>query len=183
ILGILFDLEREHASSNLSLVSVCEALLSSLKARFSGLLRHFEIDVPFTFYSMSERFSDPVFLIAPLLDARFKLLWLDNLQLAIKLRVIEKIYSTFVRFFSKLNFSVSQPGGADESSVAEQDITDMMTKHVDPTTKRKCLFPYLNDTKKISFDEKSKVLKNLYPSLYELSLKYLSVPATSAPIE
>ncbi|CAF0934628.1 unnamed protein product [Rotaria sordida] len=158
ILGILFDLEREHASSNLSLVSVCEALLSSLKARFSGLLRHFEIDVPFAFYSMSERFSDPVFLIAPLLDARFKLLWLDNLQLAIKLRVIEKIYSTFVRFFSKLNFSVSQPEGADESNVAEQDITDMMTKHVDPTTKRKCLFPYLNDTKKISFDDKSKVL-------------------------
>ncbi|CAF4733346.1 unnamed protein product, partial [Rotaria sp. Silwood2] len=28
---------------------------------------------------MSERFSDPIFLIAPLLDARFKLLWLDNL--------------------------------------------------------------------------------------------------------
>ncbi|CAF1478343.1 unnamed protein product, partial [Rotaria sordida] len=203
ILGILFDLEREHASSNLSLVSVCEALLSSLKARFSGLLRHFEIDVPFAFYSMSERFSDPIFLIAPLLDARFKLLWLDNLQFAIKLRVIETIYSTFVRFFSKSNFSVSQPEGADESNVAEQDITDMMTKHVDPTTKRKCLFPYLNDTKKISFDDKSKVLveldaflsersnennllflkKNLYPSLYELSLKYLSVPATSAPIE
>ncbi|CAF1078887.1 unnamed protein product [Rotaria sordida] len=178
ILGILFDLEREHASSNLSLVSVCEALLSSLKARFSGLLRHFEIDVSFTFYSMSERFSDPVFLIAPLLDARFKLLWLDNLQLAIKLRVIEKIYSTFVRFFSKLNFSVSQPEGADESSVAEQDITDMMTKHVDPTTKRKCLFPYLNDTKKISFDDKSKVLKNLYPSLYELSLKYFPLEST-----
>ncbi|CAF1360442.1 unnamed protein product [Rotaria sordida] len=144
ILGILFDLEREHASSNLSLVSLCEALLSSLKARFSGLLRHFEIDVPFAFYSMSERFSDPIFLIAPLLDARFKLLWLDNLQLAIKLRVIEKIHSTFVRFFSKLNFSVSQPEEADESNVAEQDISDMMTKYVDPTTKRKCLFPYLN---------------------------------------
>ncbi|CAF3669437.1 unnamed protein product [Rotaria sordida] len=36
-------------------------------------------DVPFGFYSMSARFSDPIFLIAPLLDARFKLLWLDNL--------------------------------------------------------------------------------------------------------
>ncbi|CAF4431475.1 unnamed protein product [Rotaria sp. Silwood2] len=137
ILGILFDLEREHASSNLSLVSLCEALLSSLKARFSGLLRHFEIDVPFALYSMSERFSDPIFLIAPLLDERFKLLWLDNLQFAIKLRVIEKIHSTFVCFFSKLNFSLSQPEGADESNVTEQDISDMMTKHVDPTTKRK----------------------------------------------
>jgi len=69
--------------------------------------------------------------------------------------------------------------------------------------KENVFFPYLNDTKKISFDEKSKVLveldaflseksdennllflkKNLYPSVYELSLKYLSVPATSAPIE
>ncbi|CAF2680436.1 unnamed protein product [Rotaria sp. Silwood2] len=41
ILGILFDLEREHASSNLSLVSLCEALLSSLKARFRAV---FQID-------------------------------------------------------------------------------------------------------------------------------------------
>ncbi|CAF3165254.1 unnamed protein product, partial [Rotaria sp. Silwood2] len=79
ILGILFDLEHERASSNLSLVSLCEALLYSIKARFSGLLGYFDIDVPFASYSMSERFSDPIFLIAPLLDARFKLLWLDNL--------------------------------------------------------------------------------------------------------
>ncbi|CAM4986083.1 unnamed protein product, partial [Rotaria socialis] len=80
ILGILIDLEHERAASNLSLVSLCEALLSSIKARFSGLLHHFETDVPFASYSMSERFSDPIFLVTPVLDARFKFLWLDNLQ-------------------------------------------------------------------------------------------------------
>ncbi|CAM4794704.1 unnamed protein product [Rotaria magnacalcarata] len=74
VLGILFDLERELGSSTLTLVSLCEALIASIKARFSGLLRYFEIDVPFNTYCMSERFSDVIFLISPLLDARFKLL-------------------------------------------------------------------------------------------------------------
>ncbi|CAF1349757.1 unnamed protein product, partial [Rotaria magnacalcarata] len=80
ILGILFDLERELNSSSLVLTSLCETLISSIKARFSGLLRHFDYDVPFGCYSMSERFSDPIFLIAPLFDTRFKLLWLENLH-------------------------------------------------------------------------------------------------------
>ena len=69
--------------------------------RFSSLLRHFEIEVPFDTYSMSERFSDVIFLIAPLIDARFKLLWLDNLDTLVKLRVIENIRSAFVLFFLK----------------------------------------------------------------------------------
>ncbi|CAM4844986.1 unnamed protein product [Rotaria magnacalcarata] len=99
ILSILIDLEHERAASNLSLVSLCEALISSIKARSSGLLRHFEIDVRFASYSMSERFSDPIFLVTPVLDARFKFLWLDNLQDTLKLRVIEKIHTAFVRFF------------------------------------------------------------------------------------
>ncbi|CAF3143932.1 unnamed protein product, partial [Rotaria socialis] len=157
ILDILSDLEHERAASNLSLVSLCEALISSIKARFSGLLRHFENDVPFASYSMSERFSDPIFLATPVLDARFKFLWLDSLQ------------GTKV--------------GADELNIVQQDTSDQPTQNFDPITKRKCLFPYLNDLKKISSDEKPKILKNIYPSLYELGLKYLSVPATSAPIE
>ncbi|CAF1559875.1 unnamed protein product [Rotaria magnacalcarata] len=179
ILGILIDLEHELAASNLSLVSLCEALISSIKARFSGLLCHFEIDVPFASYSMSERFSDPIFLVTPVLDARFKFLWLDNLQ--------------------------GMKMGADELNIVQQDTSDQPTQKFDPITKRKCLFPYLNDLKKISSDEKEKpkilvelnaflweksnetnllfLKKNIYPSLYELGLKYLSVPATSAPIE
>jgi len=99
ILGILFDLERELNSSTLVLTSLCKTLISSIKARFSGLLRHFEIDVPFDSYCMSERFSDPIFLISPLLDARFKLLWLNNLDTVVKTRVLEKIRAAVVRFF------------------------------------------------------------------------------------
>ncbi len=80
---------------------------------------------------------------------------------------------------------------------------DTATKSTDSFFKRKCLFPYLNNTKKILSDNKSKVLlelngflceengeedllftkKHLHPCLYQLALKYLSVPATTASIE
>ncbi|CAM4949291.1 unnamed protein product [Rotaria socialis] len=176
VLGILFDLERELGSSTLTLVSLCEALIASIKARFSGLLHYFEIDVPFNTYCMSERFSNVIFLISPLLDARFKLLWLDSLH---TLKV-----------------------GADVLNTTEHNI-DVMTKNTDSLTKQKCLFPYLKENKKVSNEDKSRFLieldaylceesreqnllfikKHLYPRLYQLSLKYLSVPATSAPIE
>ncbi|CAM4979135.1 unnamed protein product [Rotaria socialis] len=137
--------------------TILTQVISSIKARFNGLLRHFEIDVPFASYSMSERFSDPIFLVTPVLDARFKFLWLDSLQ------------GTKV--------------GADELNIVQQDTSDQPAPSFDPITKRKCIFPYLNDLKKISFDEKPKILKNIYPSLFELGLKYISVPATSSPIE
>ena len=70
-----------------------------MKVRFSSLLRHLEIELSFDTYSMSERFSDVIFLIAPFHDARFKLLCLDNLDRLVKLRVVEKIRSAFVHFF------------------------------------------------------------------------------------
>ncbi|CAM4851733.1 unnamed protein product [Rotaria magnacalcarata] len=64
-------------------------------------------------------------------------------------------------------------------------------------------FPYLNENKKVSSEDKSRILmeldaylceedreqnllfsrKHLYPCLYQFGLKYLPVPATSAPIE
>jgi hypothetical protein len=203
VLGILFDLERELSSSTLTLVSLCKALISSIKARFSGLLRHFEIDVPFDSYSMSERFSDVIFLMSPLFDARFKLLWLDNLDTVVKMRVLEKIRGAFLRFFSKLSSSMSRNLGGDMSNTTEASGVNVGTKDNDPFTKRKCLFPYFKETKKISFDDKPTILieldsylcdesreenllfskKHIYPNLYKLSLKYLTVPATSAPIE
>ncbi|CAM4847283.1 unnamed protein product, partial [Rotaria magnacalcarata] len=127
VLGILFDLERELGSSTLPIVSLCEALIASIKARFSGLLRYFEIDVPFNTYCMSERFSDVIFLISPLLDARFKLLWLDSLHTFVKLRVVEKIRDAYVRYYSKLNFSVLQNAGANVLNTTEHNI-DVMTK-------------------------------------------------------
>ena len=151
---------------------------------------------------MSERFSDVIFLIAPLLDARFKLLWLDSLHTLVKLRVVEKIRDAYVRYYSKLNVSVLQNSGADVLNATEHNI-DVITKSTDSLTKRKCLFPYLKENKKVLNEDESRILieldaylceesreqnlifikKHLYPCLYQLSLKYLSVPATSAPIE
>ncbi len=95
-------------------------------------------------------------------------------------------------FYKKLVWFCTLQGG-----------TDTATKSTDSFFKRKCLFSYLNDTKKILSDNKSKVLleldgflceengeedllftKNyLYPCLYQLALTYLSVPATKASIE
>ncbi|CAF2212088.1 unnamed protein product [Rotaria magnacalcarata] len=203
VLGILYDLQRELSSSTLILTCLCEALISSVKARFSGLLRHFEIDVPFDSFSMSERFSDIIFVISPLFDGRFKLLWLDNLHTVVKMRVLEKLRGAFVRFFSKLNLSMSQSVEADVSNERKASDIDETTNSIESLTKRKCLFPYFNETKKNSFNDKLKILieldaylceesndenllfskKHIYPCLYQLGLKYLSVPATSAPIE
>ncbi|CAF3145510.1 unnamed protein product [Rotaria socialis] len=190
VLGILFDLEHELNSSTLILVSLCKTLISSLKARFSGLLRQFEIDVPNSSYCTSERFSDAIFIISSLLDPRFKLLWLDNLDTVVKVRVLEKIRIAFVRFFSKLTFYTAHNAGADTSNATESTDVFVGTKDNDSSTKR------------ITSDDKSEILmeldaylceesreedllfskKHIYPRLYQLALKYLTVPATSAPI-
>ncbi|CAF3674926.1 unnamed protein product, partial [Rotaria socialis] len=203
VLGILFDLEHELNSSTLILVSLCKTLISSRKARFSGLPRQFEIDVPNNSYCMSERFADAIFIISPLLDPRFKLLWLNNLDTVVKMRVLEKIRTAFVRFFSKLTFYTAHNVGADTSNTTESTDAFVGTKDNDSSTKRKSLFPYFNETKRITSDDKSKILmeldaylceesceedllfskKHIYPRLYQLALKYLTVPATLAPFE
>ena len=71
---------------------------------------------------MSQRFSDVIFLIAPFHDARFKLLWLDNLDTLVKLRVLEQIRSAFVHYFSKVNLCVLQHMEADVPSTTEHNI-------------------------------------------------------------
>ena len=91
---------------------------------------------------------------------------------------------------------------ADVPSTTEHSIA-IIIKITDLINKRKCLFPYLNENKKVANEDEPKILiefdaylceesrepnlrftkKHLYPCLYELALKYLSVPATSAPIE
>jgi hypothetical protein len=197
ILGLLHDLERERESSLLSLTSLCDALLASIKARFSGLLRHFEIEVPSETHCMSERFSDPIFLVTPVLDARFKLFWLDSLLPSVKARVVDKIYLLASRFFARTTANVAR-----DQNTNDQDANDTVTD-INTTPKRKCLFPYMNNTKKTHNDGKDAISselddflrekseqtnvvfskKDIYPSLYQLALKYLSVPATSAPVE
>ncbi|CAF1335367.1 unnamed protein product [Adineta ricciae] len=170
VLSILYDLERElHSSSSFTLISLCKTLISSIKARFSGLLCHFEIDVPFDSYCMSERFSDVIFLISPLLDARFKLLWLNSLDTVVKMRILEKIRDAFVRFFSKLIISTSRNTGADLANAAEPSDANVAEKINDGLIKRKCLFPYFNETKIVSSNDKTKILTELDAYLCEES--------------
>ncbi|CAF3708139.1 unnamed protein product, partial [Rotaria socialis] len=100
---VLFDLERELGSSTLALVSLCEALIASIKARFSGLLRYFEI-------GENKKVSNE-----------------DKSRILIEL----------------------------DAYLCEE------------SREQNLLF----------------IKKHLYPRLYQLSLKYLPMPATSAPIE
>jgi hypothetical protein len=170
VLDILYDLKRQLSSSTLILVSLCKALISSIKSRFSGLLRHFEIDAPFDSHSMSERFSDVVFLICPFLDARFKSLWLNNLPTDVKTRVLEKIRNAMVHFFTKLAFQLSKDMVTSVSNASDSIDTVTSTKSVDSSIKRKCLFPYLNENKKnISSNQSSKILLELDGFLCEES--------------
>ncbi|CAF1180359.1 unnamed protein product, partial [Didymodactylos carnosus] len=69
------------------------SLLSSMKVRFSDLLRQFAVDVPNDRYVMAERFADLIFLLTPTLDARIKFHWLNDIGLSddIKRDTVEKI--------------------------------------------------------------------------------------------
>jgi hypothetical protein len=204
ILGILYDLEREQSSQTLILSTLCNTLISSIKSRFSGLLRHFEIDVPFNSHSMSERFSDLIFLITPVLDARFKLLWLNNLKIDVKTRVVEKIRNAFVHLYTKIKFQSTVNMLTDGSNGTTKTNSITSTISSGSSIKRKSLFPYINEhNKKICSDPNTKILdeidqflceeireenflftkKYVYPHLYIIALKYLSVPATTASIE
>ena len=201
ILGILYDLERELSSQTLNLSSLCKTLISSIKSRFSGLLRHFDIEVPEAGYSMSERFADLIFIISPIFDARFKLLWLNNLKIDVKTRVTEKIRNACANLFGKLKLQVPNDSSYNQSN---RTVDVSLTSTLNSTSKRKCLFPYLNQTSKKNVTDRNATIldeinmflneesldKNLifkkkytYPCLYELALKYLSVPATTASIE
>ena len=49
----------------------------------------------------------------------------------------------------------------DISSIAKQSDTDVIVKNSALPIKRKCLFPYANETKKIFTDDKSRILIEL----------------------
>ena len=78
ILAIYDDLLLEQTTVKHT-SSLCETLLNSLTSRFGGLLEQMLIDVKISDKKKNKRFynlfKDPIFLIAPFLDGRFRLRW------------------------------------------------------------------------------------------------------------
>jgi hypothetical protein len=84
ILAIYEDLLSErinmkHASS------LCESLLASLLSRFGGMLEEMLLKVAIPDRNKNKKFhdvfKDPVFLVAPFLDGRFRLNWIASSSL------------------------------------------------------------------------------------------------------
>ncbi|CAF4362491.1 unnamed protein product [Didymodactylos carnosus] len=180
------------------------SLLSSMKARFSGLLRQFAIDVPNDQYVMAERFADPIFLLTPTLDARFKFHWLNDIGLLddIKRNIVEKIKKLISLVDSQdTRRDIEKETLTDTNK--EQQTSDAAYSPVCGKRKLSKLFPYLENPSKRILNIKSTVSEELenfgkeqrmdndliltkhqsYPHLSKLALKYFTVPATSAPIE
>lgn len=83
ILGIYFDLANE-AKSCKYLGTLCNTLIASLQQRFGGLLLNLELPVDSKLKRRNTfaLFSDEIFLIAPFLDAQFRLKWITQSALS-----------------------------------------------------------------------------------------------------
>lgn len=82
---IYYDLLNEK-SNVLFTLPLCEALLSSLPARFGGLLEELGIDVDrkIKIKSSSELYQDLIFIYSTFLDGKIKLDWIDQSLLSLE---------------------------------------------------------------------------------------------------
>ncbi|CAF3602139.1 unnamed protein product, partial [Rotaria sp. Silwood2] len=86
LLNILSDLEFERTKSERTSL-LCNALISSLKTRFGGFYKHFNINTDNctvtinTNANTSFLYADSIFLISPVLDGRFKFHWINDCAL------------------------------------------------------------------------------------------------------
>ena len=93
-------------------------------------------------------------------------MWLDNLAPSVKARVVDKIFDWFS---ARSTTSVIHKRVDEEHSTAYQYLNDT-TADVATTTKRKCLFPYVNETKKTSHGGKDAILLELDKFLREKAI-------------
>jgi hypothetical protein len=190
--------------------------LESLLSRFGGLLEQMFIVVDIPENKKNKRFynlyKDPIFVLAPYLDGRFRLQWISNSTLAEEAQqeLCNKIQQLILEQCFVLDHVNEQPATLNnDTSICTPPVqtpTLMTGATSSPgTPKRKRLFTNMGnkDVKKAKSDpfgyikdEMSKYLndddmdsmvliksaKN-YPTLYKLALKVLSTPATSAPVE
>ena len=215
ILAIYDDLIAEQ--SNIKYTSaLCESLLESLLSRFGGLLEQMLIVVNIDEKKKNKRFydlyKDPIFLVAPFLDGRFRLGWIsasvlteqtqEDLSNKIKQLVLDQC--VLLEHISGSS-SVSTSDTSSIGPPTSPQTTNVNVTSSPGTPRRKFLFAHacMKGTKKIKLDplrcikdEISKYLNhddtdpmvllkssNDYPILAKLAMKILSVPATSAPVE
>ncbi|CAF1022525.1 unnamed protein product [Didymodactylos carnosus] len=157
-------------------------------------------------------YKDPIFLLAPFLDGRFRLQWISTSTVAeeVQEELSNKIQQLVLEQCFVLDHVNEQPviSNNDNSMLIPPGQTQTLmtsTPSSPGTPKRKRLFTNMvnKDVKKAKSDPfgyiKDEICKYLneddmgamflikssknYPSLSKLALKVLSTPATSAPVE
>ncbi|CAF2895039.1 unnamed protein product [Rotaria sp. Silwood2] len=203
IVSIYYDLINER--NNLTYTTTfCNALLSSLIARFGGLLKslNIEFDIPIQKKGTYDLYEDPIFLVSSFLDGKFKLKWIteSGLPEEKKIDVCTKIKNLVFDHCALLRNVANDVSVAETHEKTEEEEVISISN-----SKRKSLFSYLESDKKRKKiidpfqyirDEISRFVEDVgnhsmlvfrkssvYKTLSQLAIKVLSVPATSAPVE
>lgn len=212
ILSIYSDLERERTSCKY-LVPLCRTLLISLRERFGGLFERFDLfndnNLRIKKRSSSDLYKDDLFLIAPLIDGRFKLNWIvsSDLSDAAKELIASTIKSLVLKAAVQLHGLVNLSLESTEETTTGNHVADDESTSSLPGFKRKRLFSGFEGQgtpgkkkrssvveaieNEIALYEKENgcefdlvfVRKNVYPYLHRLATRVFCVPATSAPVE
>jgi len=162
ILSIYDDLLLERTNIKYT-SSLCECLLDSLLSRFGGMLEEMllVIDIPEKkknkkFYDV---FKDPVFLVAPFLDGRFRLNWisssthLEQVQEDLCNKVQQLVLEQCI-LLERANMSSGTPENDSPTSPKPQTQSSSASAATSPVTpKRKNLFADIcKDVKKPKSD-------------------------------
>lgn len=216
ILAIYDDLVGEQTTIKYT-SSLCESLLNSFTSRFGGLLEQMLIEIKISDKNKNKRFydlfKDPIFLIAPFLDGRFRLAWLSTSVISEETReeLSNKIQQMIFDQCVVLELAnraqmVSTNDTSPISPPPSIHTTNTITASSPSTPKRKSLFSnmkmqeikkpkqdafsYINDeiSRYINNNDNLSAMflldnANNYPTLSKLAQKVLCVPATSAPVE
>lgn len=206
ILTIYDDLAREQASIKHA-TNLRECLLESILSRFGGLLEEMTVVTDIPEKKKNKRsydlFKDPMILLAPFLDGRFRLRWIScsSLSDSAQEQLSNKIQQLVLEHCILLEHVNGHPATSPIDNTALNQVvqphTTINNASASPTTpKRKCLFANMQnkETKKTKSDlftyikddvDSMFLLKssNNYSTLSKVASKVLSIPATSASVE
>lgn len=215
ILTIYDDLAREQASIKHA-TNLRECLLESILSRFGGLLEEMTVVTDIPEKKKNKRsydlFKDPMILLAPFLDGRFRLRWIscsslsDSAQEQLSNKIQQLVLEHCILLEHVNGPAATSPIDNTALNQVVQPHTTINNASASPTTpKRKCLFANMQnkETKKTKSDpftyikdEISRYLheddvdsmfllksSNNYSTLSKVASKVLSIPATSASVE